>query len=157
MNELTNREKTLLCSGRNFWELNGIPEKNIPSIKLSDGPHGLRVQEGTGDHVGINASNKATCFPPAVLAGSSWDPDLLFRMGEALGSECRKENISVLLGPGTNIKRTPLCGRNFEYFSEDPLLAGIMAASLIQGLQSKGVGACVTHFAANSQEFLGSI
>ncbi|MCH4890115.1 glycosyl hydrolase [Acidaminobacter sp. JC074] len=148
----SNKDISLLCSGKNFWELNGLEEKGLKSIKVSDGPHGLRKQDGQSDHIGINASEKATCFPPAVLSGSSWDQDLVFKMGQALGDECLKAGVSVLLGPGVNIKRSPLCGRNFEYFSEDPYHGGIMAAALIRGVQSRNVGTSLKHFAVNNQE-----
>ncbi|MBB6482472.1 glycoside hydrolase family 3 C-terminal domain-containing protein [Spirochaeta isovalerica] len=153
MKELTLEEKASLCSGKDFWNLEGIDRLNIPSIMVTDGPHGLRKQAGSGDHVGLGDSVPATCFPTAVALASSWDRNLLEEVGVALGEECLQEKVSVLLGPGINIKRNPLCGRNFEYFSEDPYIAGELAASLINGVQSKGIGTSLKHFAANNQEF----
>lgn len=152
ISKLTLEEKAGLCSGLDFWHLKGVERLEIPSIMVSDGPHGLRKQQGKGDHLGLNESVPSTCFPPAVTTASSWDRGLVRRMGEALGEEALAEQVSVILGPGTNIKRSPLCGRNFEYFSEDPYLAGEMAAAYVQGVQSKGVGTSLKHFAANSQE-----
>lgn len=152
ISQLTLEEKAGLCSGLDFWHLKGVERLGIPSVMVSDGPHGLRKQQGKGDHLGLNESVPSTCFPTAVTTGSSWDRDLIRRMGEALGEEALSERVSVILGPGTNIKRSPLCGRNFEYFSEDPYLAGEMAAAYIAGVQSKGVGTSLKHFAANSQE-----
>lgn len=149
---MTLEEKASLCSGKNFWQLEGVERLGIPSIMVTDGPHGLRKQAGDADHLGLNQSVKATCFPPAVTSASSWDPAALYAMGEAIGEECVKEEVAVVLGPGTNIKRSPLCGRNFEYFSEDPYLAGEMAAAWINGVQSQGVGTSLKHFAANNQE-----
>lgn len=145
-------EKAALCSGRSFWHLEANERLGVPSIMLTDGPHGLRKQATAGDHVGLNASVPATCFPTASALASSWDRDLLREIGVALGEQCAAEDVAVLLGPGMNIKRHPLCGRNFEYFSEDPLLTGEMAAALVEGLQSQGVGASPKHFAANNQE-----
>lgn len=150
--ELSQEQKIALVGGKNFWETVDIPEAGIPSIMLTDGPHGLRKQAGEADHLGLNASVPATCFPPAVTLASTWDPELLRRIGEALGRECRREDVQVLLGPGINIKRSPLCGRNFEYFSEDPYLAGALAEKFVQGLQEQGVGSSLKHFAVNSQE-----
>lgn len=152
ISQLTLEEKAGLCSGLDFWHLKNVERLDIPSVMVSDGPHGLRKQQGKGDHLGLNESVKSTCFPTAVTTASSWDRDLLRRMGEALGEEALAEQVSVILGPGTNIKRSPLCGRNFEYFSEDPYLAGEMAAAYINGVQSKGVGTSLKHFASNSQE-----
>ena len=145
-------EKAAFCSGRTFWRLEANARLGVPSIMLTDGPHGLRKQAAAGDHVGLNASVPATCFPTASALASSWDTDLLREIGVALGEQCVAEDVAVLLGPGMNIKRHPLCGRNFEYFSEDPLLTGEMAAALVDGLQSQGVGASPKHFAANNQE-----
>nr|MDA3809666.1 glycoside hydrolase family 3 C-terminal domain-containing protein [Spirochaetaceae bacterium] len=154
MNKMTLEEKASLCSGKDFWHLEGIERLGIPSIMVTDGPHGLRKQDGSsGDHVGLNASVPATCFPTAVTLASSWDRNLLHEVGEALGDECRQEKVSVLLGPGVNIKRNPLCGRNFEYFSEDPYIGGELASSFIKGVQSKGIGTSMKHFAANNQEY----
>ncbi|MFE8916351.1 glycoside hydrolase family 3 C-terminal domain-containing protein [Streptomyces globisporus] len=144
--------KTSLLSGRGLWSTESAEEVGIPSLTLSDGPHGVRFQSGEGDHLGINNSTPATCFPPATALASSWDPELVGRLGEALGREARSLGVDVLLGPGVNIKRSPLCGRNFEYFSEDPLLSGVLGAAHVRGVQSQGVGASVKHFAANNQE-----
>src|SRR4029450_5100088 len=150
MTELTLEEKASLTSGANFWHTKSAP--GVPSILLTDGPHGVRKQAGSGDHVGLHDSEPATCFPPAVALGSTWDPDLLERIGVALGEEARAEGVGGLLGPGVNIKRSPLCGRNFEYLSEDPLVSGVLGAALVTGLQSQGVGASVKHYAANNHE-----
>ncbi len=152
LNRLTLEEKVALCSGKDFWTLKGIPRLGIPEITLTDGPHGLRKKNPDSNKSSLSDSVPATCFPTAVTTACSWDEDLLFRMGEAMAQECLSEKVSVILGPGVNIKRSPLCGRNFEYFSEDPLLAGKMAAALIKGIQSKNVGASLKHFATNSQE-----
>ena len=145
-------EKAALCSGRSFWHLEANARLGVPSIMLTDGPHGLRKQSSAGDHVGLNKSVPATCFPTASALASSWNRDLLREIGVALGEQCVAEDVTVLLGPGMNIKRHPLCGRNFEYFSEDPLLTGELAAAFVAGLQSRGVGASLKHFAANNQE-----
>ncbi|WP_413098223.1 glycoside hydrolase family 3 C-terminal domain-containing protein [Streptomyces sp. Inha503] len=145
-------EKTSLLSGRDLWSTEADEKAGIPSLVLSDGPHGVRRQRAESDHLGLHASEPATCFPPAVALASSWDPALLRRLGEALGREARSLGVDVLLGPGVNIKRSPLCGRNFEYFSEDPLLSGVLGAAHAQGVQSQGVGSSVKHFAANTQE-----
>lgn len=150
--ELTVEEKASLTSGRSFWETEAVERAGIPSIYLTDGPHGVRKQALGGDHLGIGDSIPATCFPPAVALGSSWDADLLERVGTALGEEAKAEGVGVLLGPGINIKRSPLCGRNFEYLSEDPFVSGRLGAALVRGLQSQGVGASLKHFAANNQE-----
>ena len=141
-----------LLSGSSEWDSRPVPAASVPSFVMSDGPHGVRRQLGDGDHLGIAASEKATCFPTAATVANSWDPALAERMGEALGREARALGVDVLLGPGLNIKRSPLCGRNFEYYSEDPLLAGRMAAGMVRGIQSQGVAACPKHFAVNSQE-----
>ncbi|MBE7702298.1 glycoside hydrolase family 3 C-terminal domain-containing protein [Oerskovia sp. Sa1BUA8] len=145
-------EKASLTSGANFWNTKPVDRLGVPSIMLTDGPHGLRKQGGAADHLGLNASLPATCFPTAATLANSWDPGLVERVGEALGAEAAAEDVSVLLGPGLNIKRNPLAGRNFEYFSEDPLLAGMLAAAQIRGIQSHGVAASAKHFAVNSQE-----
>ena len=150
--EMTLSEKASLMSGANFWNTKPVERLGIPSIMLTDGPHGLRKQGGAADHLGLNASLPATCFPPASTLANSWDEQLLECVGAALGAEAAAEQVSVLLGPGLNIKRNPLAGRNFEYFSEDPLLSGRLAAGLIRGIQSQGVAACAKHFAVNSQE-----
>ena len=151
--QLTLEEKTRLCGGEDFWHLRTVDRLGIPQIMVSDGPHGLRKQKDTPDHLGHNDSIKAVCFPAACASASSFDKSLLFSMGEDLGDECQAENVSVLLGPAINIKRSPLCGRNFEYISEDPYLAGKVASALIKGIQSKKVGTSLKHFAANNQEF----
>lgn len=150
--QMTLEEKASLCSGKNFWYLKGIERLGIPSVMVTDGPHGLRKQEGDADHLGLNVSVKATCFPPAVTSASSWNPELLKQVGTAIGEEAAWEEAAVVLGPGINIKRSPLCGRNFEYFSEDPYLAGELAAAWVSGVQSQGVGTSLKHFAANNQE-----
>ena len=151
-NRLSIEEKASLLSGADFWHTAALEDHGIPSIMLTDGPHGLRKQRGSGDHLGLGDSVPATCFPPAVAMGSSWDVDLLRRVGEAIGTEAAVENVAVVLGPGVNIKRSPLCGRNFEYFSEDPVVAGVLGAAMVDGIQSRGVGASLKHFAANNQE-----
>ncbi|HAI51903.1 MAG TPA: glycosyl hydrolase, partial [Firmicutes bacterium] len=152
LEELEVEEKIALVSGSDQWHTTPVPRLNLPAIMLSDGPHGLRKQELSGDNLGLGESVPATCFPPAATSANSWDPELLFAMGQAIGAEARQQGVSVVLGPGVNIKRSPLCGRNFEYFSEDPYLAGQLATAWIKGVQSQGVGACLKHFAANNQE-----
>ena len=152
LSRLTVEEKAALCLGSDFWRTAPVPRLGIPAIMVSDGPHGLRRQPDEGDHVGIGGSVPATCFPTAAALGSSWDPELARRVGEALGRECRDQGVAVLLGPGINIKRSPLCGRNFEYFSEDPLIAGVLGAAMVVGVQSHGVGTSVKHYAVNNQE-----
>ncbi|CAM5245162.1 glycosyl hydrolase [Streptomyces spiroverticillatus] len=150
---LTLEEKAALLTGAGWWTTADLPGAGIPGIRLSDGPHGLRLQnEDRADHLGIIGSAPATCFPPAVTLAGSWDADLAERVGRALGRESLAQGVQVLLGPGVNIKRSPLCGRNFEYFSEDPLLAGVLGTAWVNGLQSQGVGASLKHFAANNQE-----
>lgn len=146
-------EKINILSGKNFWQLHDVPKGNLKSIMLTDGPNGLRKQEDSADNLGLNNSVKATCFPTASCMASSWDEELIYEVGEHLANECLTERVSVLLGPGINLKRNPLCGRNFEYYSEDPLLSGKMAKSWINGLQSKQIGASLKHFAANNQEY----
>lgn len=150
--ELTLEEKASLLSGSDFWHTQDVARLGIPAIMVTDGPHGLRKQAGAADHLGLNESVPATCFPPAAALASSWDRALLRRVGQALGVETRANDVAVLLGPGVNIKRSPLCGRNFEYFSEDPFLAGELATPLVDGIQSAGVGTSLKHFAANNQE-----
>ncbi|WP_426625790.1 glycoside hydrolase family 3 C-terminal domain-containing protein [Leifsonia sp. McL0607] len=150
--ELSVEEKASLTSGRSFWETEPVDRVGISSLYLTDGPHGVRKQAQGGDHLGIGDSVPATCFPPAVALGSSWDAELLERVGASLGEEAKAEGVGVLLGPGINIKRSPLCGRNFEYLSEDPIVSGRLGAALVRGLQSQGVGASLKHFAANNQE-----
>ena len=149
---LTLEEKASLTSGADFWRTKSVPGAEVPAMLLTDGPHGVRRQAGGDDHVGLNDSVPATCFPPAVALGSTWDPELLGRIGEALGEEAKAGGVSVLLGPGINIKRSPLGGRNFEYVSEDPVLTGELGAALVRGIQSQGVGASLKHFAVNNQE-----
>lgn len=150
--EMTLEEKAGMCSGLDFWHLKGVERLGIPSIMVTDGPHGLRKQREDTDHLGVFDSVPATCFPSAAGIASSWDRELVGKMGVALGEECQAENVAVLLGPGANIKRSPLCGRNFEYFSEDPFLSSEIATSHIQGVQSQGVGTSLKHFAVNNQE-----
>lgn len=150
--KMTLEEKASLCSGADFWHTKSIERLGIPSLMLTDGPHGLRKQPDKADHLGLNGSLPATCFPTASALASSWDTELLEKVGSCIGSEASGEDVSVVLGPGLNIKRDPLCGRNFEYFSEDPYLAGKLAAAMVRGIQSQGVSACVKHYAVNSQE-----
>ncbi|MDR1971259.1 MAG: glycoside hydrolase family 3 C-terminal domain-containing protein [Treponema sp.] len=150
--QLTLEEKASLCSGKDFWTLKGIERLGLRPIMVTDGPHGLRKQAGSADHLGINESVAAACFPAACASSCSFDRDLLREIGEAMGEECLQEQVAVILGPGANIKRSPLCGRNFEYISEDPFLTGELAAALINGVQSRGVGTSLKHFAANNQE-----
>ncbi len=150
--QMTLEEKAGMCSGLDFWHLKGVERLGIPSIMVTDGPHGLRKQDGSADHLGLTSSVPATCFPSAAGLASSWDTDLARQVGVALGEECQAEEVGVLLGPGVNIKRSPLGGRNFEYFSEDPLLSTRMATGHIQGVQSQGVGTSLKHFAVNNQE-----
>lgn len=150
--QMTLEEKAGMCSGRDFWHLKGVERLGIPSVMVADGPHGLRKQDEAADHLGINDSIRAVCFPSAAGLAASFDRDLLHKTGEMLGEECQAEDVAVLLGPAVNIKRSPLCGRNFEYLSEDPYLSSQLAASYIDGLQSKNVGASVKHYAVNNQE-----
>ena len=152
LKQMTLEEKAAFLSGKNVWQTWEFPHLGLPSIFCSDGPHGVRKQAGAGDHLGLNASLPATCFPTAATVANSWDEDLGEAVGSALGEEAASQEVNVLLGPGLNIKRSPLCGRNFEYFSEDPYLSGKMAASYVKGIQSKGIYACPKHFAVNSQE-----
>ena len=152
LEDLSVVEKAAMLSGGSEWDSRGNDRADIPGFVMSDGPHGVRRQLGEGDHLGIGASKPATCFPTACTVANTWDPALAEEMGEALGKEAHDLDVNVLLGPGMNIKRNPLCGRNFEYYSEDPIVAGRMAAGLIRGIQSNGVSACPKHFAVNSQE-----
>ncbi|MFF1528019.1 glycoside hydrolase family 3 C-terminal domain-containing protein [Cellulomonas sp. NPDC058312] len=149
---LTLLEKAALLTGKSVWETHDLPRHGVRSLWLADGPHGVRKQTGAADHLGIAESQPATCFPTAAGVASTWDPELAEEVGRALGAEAAAQDVDVLLGPGLNIKRSPLGGRSFEYFSEDPLLAGRMAAGMVRGIQSRGVAACPKHFAANSQE-----
>lgn len=150
--QMTLEEKAGMCTGLNFWNLKGVERLGVPSIMVTDGPHGLRKQRQGADHLGVFDSVPATCFPSAAGLASSWDRELVRQVGVALGEECQAEDVAVLLGPGANIKRSPVCGRNFEYFSEDPYLSSELAVSHIQGVQSQGVGTSLKHFAANNQE-----
>ena len=150
--QMTLEEKCYLFSGKDFWQTRSIERLGVPNMTLSDGPHGIRKQAGAGDQLGLNPSLPATCFPTAATVANSWDPALGEEIGRHLGAEAASQGVGVVLGPGLNIKRSPFCGRNFEYFSEDPFLAGKMAASYIRGIQANGVSACPKHFAANSQE-----
>lgn len=152
ISQMTLDEKASLTSGKDFWQTMDIERLGISSMFLSDGPHGIRKQAAAADHLGLNASIPATCFPTAATIANSWNEELGEKIGTCLGEEAVAQKVNVLLGPGTNMKRNPLCGRNFEYFSEDPYLAGKMAASYIRGIQSKGISACVKHFCANNQE-----
>jgi len=151
--QMTVEEKASLCSGLDFWHLKGIERLGIPSIMVTDGPHGLRKQADENDQIGLEDSIPATCFPTASALAATWNRELVHQVGEALGEECLEEKVGVILGPGVNIKRSPLCGRNFEYFSEDPYLTGEMAKSHINGVQSKGVGTSLKHYAVNNQEY----
>lgn len=153
VSEMTLEEKAGLCSGLDFWHTKPVERLGVESVMLTDGPHGIRKQAGDADHLGINDSVKAVCFPAACATAASFDTELIGKMGETLGKECQAEDVSVLLGPAVNIKRSPLCGRNFEYFSEDPYLAGKMAAAYIKGVQGMGVGTSIKHFATNNQEY----
>lgn len=152
LSEMTLEEKCSLLSGADFWHTKAVKRLGIPAMMMSDGPHGLRKQDQTGDHLGINDSIKAVCFPTACATAASFDREAVRAIGREIGKACQHEDLGVILGPAVNIKRSPLCGRNFEYFSEDPYLAGEMAVSLIDGVQSQGVGTSIKHFAANSQE-----
>ena len=153
ISQMTLEEKAGMCSGLDFWHLKGVERLGIPSVMVSDGPHGLRKQDEQADHLGINDSIKAVCFPPAVLSACSFDRDLMHEFGDAIGKEAQANDLSVVLGPAVNIKRSPLCGRNFEYYSEDPYLAGETATAFINGVQEHHVGTSIKHFAANNQEF----
>ncbi|WP_433921050.1 glycoside hydrolase family 3 C-terminal domain-containing protein [Paenibacillus taichungensis] len=153
ISQMTLEEKAELCSGKDFWNTKSMDALGIPSIMMTDGPHGLRKQEGSADHLGLNKSVPATCFPSGSGLASSWNRELVHKMGIAIGQEAVAADVSVVLGPGVNIKRSPLCGRNFEYYSEDPYLSGTLAASYIQGVQSQGVGTSIKHFAVNNQEY----
>ena len=152
LNKLTLEEKVALCDGENFWNLKAMEKYDIPSIMVCDGPHGLRKKDYSKKGDSLSNSVPAISYPTAATTAASWDPELLYEMGVALGKKCLKEEVGVLLGPGINMKRSPLCGRNFEYFSEDPVLAGELAAGFINGVQSMGVGTSLKHFCANSQE-----
>ncbi len=150
--QLTMEEKASLCSGKDVWNTKAVKRLNIPGMLMADGPHGVRKQIGNNDNLGLFDSIPATCFPTASALAASWNRDLLEEIGVALAEECQQEDVSIILGPGINIKRSPLCGRNFEYFSEDPFLSAELASSMVLGIQSKGVSACLKHFAVNNQE-----
>ena len=152
LQQMTLEDKIALCSGENFWETKKYEKYGIPSLFMCDGPHGLRKQENVADMLGVNESRKATCFPAEVTTAGSWDPELLTAIGSAIGQEAREQGVGLVLGPGVNLKRNPLCGRNFEYFSEDPYLAGKLAAGFIRGAEAQGISTSLKHFAANSQE-----
>lgn len=152
ISQMTLEEKAGMCSGADFWNLKGIERLGIPKVMVTDGPHGIRKQAEAADHLGINESEKAICFPVGCATASSFDRDLIRRQGELLGQECQAMNVSTILGPAMNIKRSPLCGRNFEYYSEDPYVSTEIAAALIEGVQSKNVGTSAKHFVANNQE-----
>ena len=156
--QMTVEEKAALVSGTDFMYTNPIPRLGIPGLCMSDGPHGLRKQIGSGDN-GVSQSEPSTAFPTAACTASGWNPENLRKMGRAIAKECRHYGVHTLLGPGVNIKRNPLCGRNFEYFSEDPLLSGVMGAAEVEGVQSEGMGVSLKHFALNNSEnyrFMGN-
>lgn len=150
--KMTLEEKASLCSGADFWHTESVERLGIPAMMVSDGPHGLRKQDQEADHLGVNDSIKAVCFPAGCGTAASFNRELITGMGEVLGEECQAEGVGVILGPAVNIKRSPLCGRNFEYYSEDPMVASEMAGALIKGVQSKNVGTSIKHFLANNQE-----
>jgi beta-glucosidase len=152
LDELTLREKASLVIGADFWHTASVDRLGVAGVMVTDGPHGLRKQPGEADHVAIGGSVPATCFPTASGLASSWDRALVARVGEALAEEALDQEVSVILGPGVNMKRSPLCGRNFEYFAEDPWLAGQLALSLVRAIQARGVGTSLKHYAANNQE-----
>ena len=152
LQQMTLEDKIALCSGENFWETEKYEKYGIPSLFMCDGPHGLRKQENVADMLGVNESRKATCFPAEVTTAGSWDPELLTEIGAAISQEAKEQGVGLVLGPGANLKRNPLCGRNFEYFSEDPYLAGKLATGFIRGVEAQGISTSLKHFAANSQE-----
>ena len=152
LQQMALEDKIALCSGENFWETKKYEQYGIPSLFMCDGPHGLRKQEDVADMLGVHQSRAATCFPAEVTTAGSWDPELLTAIGSAIGQEAREQGVGLVLGPGANLKRNPLCGRNFEYFSEDPYLAGKLAAGFIRGAEAQGIGTSLKHFAVNSQE-----
>ena len=153
VSKMTLQEKASLLSGSDFWHTQAVERLGLKEFMMCDGPNGLRKQTDNPDHMGVNDSISTVCYPTASALASSFDEDLLQKLGETLGDECRRENVAMLLGPGLNMKRSPVCGRNFEYYSEDPYLAGKLAAAFVKGVQSKGVMACPKHFAANNQEY----
>lgn len=152
INKMSLEDKARICVGKDYWHSLNIEELNIPSITMSDGPNGLRIQRENGDNLGVNESEVAICFPTGATLANSWDKKLAYIYGKTLGEEAECENINIVLGPAINIKRNPLCGRNFEYFSEDPYLTAVMANEYVKGMQENNVGACVKHFAVNNQE-----
>ena len=153
VNQMTLEEKAGMCSGLDFWHLKHVERLGIPEVMVSDGPHGLRKQDDKGDHLGMNDSIKAVCFPPAALSACSFDRKLVKEMGKTIGKEAQANDVSIVLGPAVNIKRSPLCGRNFEYYSEDPYVSGTIAATMTEGVQSNyGCGTTIKHFACNNQE-----
>ena len=154
LKSLTQEEKIQLVGGKNFWQTADFPEKGVRSLWLSDGPHGLRKEDIKHAKENGGHSVKATCFPPECTLACSWSEELVFKVGEAIAKECIANDVDVILGPGVNIKRSPLCGRNFEYYSEDPLLAGKLAAAMIRGAEQQGIGTSLKHFAVNNQETL---
>ena len=151
--QMTLEEKASLCSGLDFWHTKGIERLGIPSVMVTDGPHGLRKQEENADHLGLNESVEAVCFPAGCALAASFSREAAARLGEILGNECQAENVSTILGPAMNIKRSPLCGRNFEYYSEDPLLATEIGTAYVKAVQCKNVGTSPKHFMANNQEY----
>ena len=153
LSKMTLEEKASLCSAADAWHTKKIERLNLPSIMVSDGPHGLRKEDDSPAHFGLLDSIEAICFPTASALACSFDRELIENVGNALGKECQSEDISVLLGPGINMKRSPLCGRNFEYFSEDPYLAGEIGAAFVNGVQKNDIGTSLKHFAANNQEW----
>ena len=153
LQKMTLKEKIALCSGQDFWHTKAMKQYGIEALMMCDGPHGLRKQEGKADMLGVHNSREATCFPTAVTTACTWNPELMEIMGQTIAEEALAYGVDIVLGPGVNIKRNPLCGRNFEYYSEDPLLAGSMAAAMTQGVQSiPGCGTTIKHFACNNQE-----
>lgn len=154
VSKMSAEDKIAFCSGKDFWHTKGFEQYEIPEIMMTDGPHGLRKQDGKTDDLGINDSEPATCFPTAVTAAQTWNRKLLYEEGRAIGEEAKEQQVAVVLGPGVNIKRNPLCGRNFEYYSEDPYVAGELGASFVAGMQKEtGIGTSLKHFAGNSQEY----
>ena len=152
LQQMTLEEKIALCSGENFWQTKTFAQYGIPALFMCDGPHGLRKQENGADMLGVHESREATCFPAEVTAAGSWDPELLEQIGAAIGEEAKDQGVGLVLGPGANLKRNPLCGRNFEYFSEDPLLAGKCCAAEVRGIQSNKIAVSIKHFACNNRE-----
>ena len=159
LQKLTLEEKAALLSGTDFMYTNPVPRLDIPAVSMSDGPHGLRKQKGDSQDNGVSESEPATSFPTAATTATSWNPENVYKMGKAIAVECANHDVDILLGPGVNIKRNPLCGRNFEYFSEDPVLAGAFGTAEVKGVQENGVGVSVKHFAMNNSEnyrFMGN-